>query len=190
MRGLNVHADEQGSAGNSEKKKWYKSPKIIFGAAILIAIPVVGTTLANPGGNVTVNDGNVTLGQGEAGVLPCDDSVFIHPRQAYNSGWTVDQVTITDFNLTTTTNGTGCGGANIVLHATAGVGTSPLDGGTVAFSCDHLGSVTIPDYYENHSWGPHVVCTPAGDLTKSTVTITWDTDPLSSLISGFAISQG
>jgi hypothetical protein len=191
MGGLNVHADDQSSATNRQKKKWYKSPKIIIGVAALVAVPVIGTTLATPAGNITVNtDGNVTFGQGEAGVLPCDSSVIIHPHQAYVDGWFLDKVTITDFNLNTTSEGTGCGGADIVLHATSGLNTTPVAGGTVEFSCTSSGTETDNPDYSNHEWGPTVVCTPGDPLTTSTVTITWASDPAADHISGFAISQG
>jgi hypothetical protein len=210
MGGLNVHADEQGSAGATERKKWFKSPKIIIGVAVLVAVPIVGTTLAaTNNGNIQINENNiVSLGQGGAATLPCDDHVVIHPHQIYNDGWAIDYVTIEELNLNlkNSTTGLGCAGSPITLLATDGVPYGvTVSGSSTTFAFDNNGSGTLSinsGYYSGSSWGggdaPTVVRggSSATDASTSTVTITYGF-PVPSLledgtakIGAFAISEG
>jgi hypothetical protein len=200
MGGLNVHADDQRQEPASEKKKWYKSPKIIIGLAVLIAVPVVGTTLATPGTTITVNDNTpIVFGQGTQAALACDSNVYIRPHQVYDSsGWYMDKITIDELDITTPTaaGGDGCSGAHILLQVNGSGNATYLEGGTISFSCDSTGAETdIPD--NNMGWAPTVTChipnsgPHSGDAQYAYVTIQISGNPAtSSLIGGFAISQG
>jgi hypothetical protein len=63
MSPLNIHPEEE-VAVPKKKKKQNKALKVMLGIAALVAVPVVGSTLA---GTITVNTGgNVNFGQGSA----------------------------------------------------------------------------------------------------------------------------
>jgi hypothetical protein len=101
MGGLNVHADDQNSSSQSKKRQRYKSPKLIFGLAVLIAVPVIGTTLAATNVIRVNNDTNISFGQGIAAALACDEDVVITPRARYvDAGWYLYQVEISGINTT------------------------------------------------------------------------------------------
>jgi hypothetical protein len=111
MGGLNVHADDQNSASPSQKKKWNKSPKLIIGLAVLIAIPVLGTTFA---ATVNITPSTITFGQGQATALACDDEVTITPYANYYHGdWRLTKVEISGLDI----RSAHCLGKNITLAA-------------------------------------------------------------------------
>lgn len=210
MGGLNVHANDESSTTTLQKRKWYKSPKIVIGVAVLVAVPIVGTTLAaTTNGNIAINENNiVSLGQGAAATLPCDDHVVIHPHQIYDDAWKIDYVTIDGLNLNQKdgTTGLGCAGSAITILATNGVpsGTA-IDGSSTTFAFSNNGSgglSLINALYSASSWGsgdsPVAVLggTGGSDASTSTVTINYGV-PVPILledgtpkIAAFAIAEG
>jgi hypothetical protein len=86
--------------------------KIALGAAVLLLIPILGTTFA---ASIAVNGGSaVQFGQGVASVNACDTSVTIGPAGDYNyasDAFHLETVTIT--NLDTVS----CAGKTITLRA-------------------------------------------------------------------------
>ena len=148
MGGLNVHADDQNSASPSQKKKWFKSPKVIFGVGVLIAIPIIGTTFA---GTVRVNTGSgITFGQGQVAAVACDDDVVITPNASFiGHHWLLTSVIITGLNTTD------CSGKNLTVAAYDTSGTT-ISGSQTIF---------IPEVF-----------TIAKDITSTATTATWITD--------------
>jgi hypothetical protein len=80
MSPLNIHPEE---VVNVPKKKKNKSLKVMLGIAALVAVPVIGTTLAasiaiNGGGANTVN-----FGQGVIVAAACDSTITVTPYSSY-----------------------------------------------------------------------------------------------------------
>ena len=148
MGGLNVHADDESSVSQSQKKKWFKSPKVIFAVGVLIAIPIIGTTFA---GTVQVNTGSdITFGQGQAAAVACDADVVITPNASFSGGhWFLTSVIITGLNTTA------CSGKNLTVAAYDTSGTT-ISGSQTIF---------IPEVF-----------TIAKDITSTATTATWITD--------------
>jgi len=126
MGGLNLYTEDE-SGAVSEKKKRSRSPKVILGLCVLLAIPVVGTTFAS---TVTVNAGaNVDFGQGKAGALACDPQVQISPGATFTGGnWQLDTITISGIDTTSA----GCQGDGISVAA-YDTSTAVIAGTTVSF---------------------------------------------------------
>jgi hypothetical protein len=81
MSPLNLHPEEELS---SPKKKKNKTLKVMLGIAALIAIPVVGTTLA---GNIAINGGGentVNFGQGVIVAAACDNTITVTPFSTFS----------------------------------------------------------------------------------------------------------
>ena len=111
MGGLNVHADDESSVSQSHKKKWFKSPKLILGLAVLVAIPIIGTTFAANVGINTDTGSKVIFGQGQASALACDDQVVITPYAKFlDHYWYLDKVEISDVSAD-------CQGKSLTLGA-------------------------------------------------------------------------
>ena len=192
MGGLNVHADDQNSVSPSQKKKWYKSPKIIIGLSVLIAIPIIGTTFASTGTVVTVDP--IAFGQGQQAALKCDDEVIIHPHAVYlNSAWKMDKVTISGLNTEPTGgDGAGCGGQRITLGAYDNT-NSTITNSEVTLSISALG---VPTVVTTSTWSgtrdaDFVSNTPSQD-TSADVEITYraPVDFTSLNLVGFTIQEG
>ena len=135
MGGLNLHVDDENSGASSEKKKWNKSPKLILGRAVLIAIPVLGTTFAS---TITVNTGTrINFGQGQEQAIACDNAVTVTPHTTWSSSgyFILDTVTVSNLNVTSTsdTYGPGCAGASLTLNA-YGSDTNTVSGSTLSFT--------------------------------------------------------
>ena len=82
------------------RKKIGTVPKIVFGAALLLVIPMLGNTFA---GSIGINNvgGNIEFGQGVAQAVVCDsDGVIITPTGAYRSGaFVLETVTVGGLDL-------------------------------------------------------------------------------------------
>jgi hypothetical protein len=76
MSPLNIHPEE---AVNVPKKKKNKTLKVMLGIAALVAVPVVGTTLAASIGINVNNNSNtpIQFGQGVVQATACDDEVTV-----------------------------------------------------------------------------------------------------------------
>ena len=73
MSPLNIHPEE---AVNLPKKKKNKTLKVMLGIAALIAVPVVGTTLA---ASITIGTDNaaINFGQGVVQATACDSAITV-----------------------------------------------------------------------------------------------------------------
>ena len=93
MPGLNLEHDPLRPKGNFLSK----NRKLLFGAIILLALPVIGTTLA---ASITLGTNNaVQFGQGVAQATGCDSSITITPvtsftNSAGSGSFYVDTITI------------------------------------------------------------------------------------------------
>jgi hypothetical protein len=93
MSPLNIHPEEEVAV---PKKKKNKSLKVMLGIAALVAVPVVGTTLA---ASITVNSGTaVQFGQGVVQATACDSEVTVTAGSAFTNASTAGS-----FGLTTVT---------------------------------------------------------------------------------------
>lgn len=80
MSPLNIHPEEEAIV---PKKKKNKSLKVMLGIAALVAVPVVGTTLA---GNIAINGGGnntVNFGQGVIVAAACDAAITVTPFSSF-----------------------------------------------------------------------------------------------------------
>jgi hypothetical protein len=115
MSPLNIHPEE---AVNVPKKKKNKSLKVMLGIAALVAVPVVGTTLA---ASITINSGGgVQFGQGVTLAAACDSAITLTPAASFvNSDNTFKLATITIAGL----NGVACNGKTLTIKALKSDGT-------------------------------------------------------------------
>jgi hypothetical protein len=186
MGGLNLHVDDENSGASSERKKWNKSPKLILGLAVLIAIPVLGTTFA---GSIAVNSGSkINFGQGQTQALACDTDVTITPYASYAGGkWLLETITVT--NLDTQTSG--CQGKNITVAAYDGSSNTITASATTFQPSGTAGAITPST---SATWGGAVTVTQTGGATATgTETIVFAsganlTDTYTS-VNGFTIQQ-
>lgn len=79
MSPLNIHPEEDRAAS---KKKNNKVLKVILGISALIAVPVIGTTLA---ASITINPSPIQFGQGVAQATACDGEIIITPDAAFTN---------------------------------------------------------------------------------------------------------
>jgi hypothetical protein len=184
MGGLNLYTDEDSGVA-SEKKKRSRSPKIILGLCVLLAIPVIGTTFAS---TVTINTNHaVDFGQGQAGAIACDPQIQLSPGAAFTpTGWKLETVTITGINTTSTAGGdgsTGCATDSLSLTAYAS-DTSTIPGTTVSFTLPASGTTAT------NLVGATSV-TDQGPATSDTVTVVLSTQVNLGTynVSGFTIQQ-
>jgi hypothetical protein len=78
MSPLNIHPEE---AVNVPKKKKNKTLKVMLGIAALVAVPVVGTTLA---ASIAINTGSaVQFGQGVVQATACDAAITVTAASAF-----------------------------------------------------------------------------------------------------------
>jgi len=98
MSPLNIHPEE---AVNVPKKKKNKTLKVMLGIAALVAVPVVGTTLA---ASITLNSNDaIQFGQGVVQAVACDsDGITVTPASSFdndatfsNASFFVDSVILT-----------------------------------------------------------------------------------------------
>ena len=111
MPGLNIHAEDENTSSSKPQKR-ARSPKLIFGLAVLIALPVIGTTFAQ---TIVVNTNkSVVFGQGQAAAAACDSAVVITPYAAFSAGgWSLQSVTVTGLDTTSA----GCQSDTLTVQA-------------------------------------------------------------------------
>lgn len=165
MLNLNAGAEETPQTPNSTaqakiRKKIGTVPKIVFGAALLLVVPLLGNTLA---GTITINNvgGKVEFGQGIAQTVACDtNGITINPEASYDSSTTrfnIQKIAIAGINISDSAtacagktfklyvvdtasalskfvNGTSIDNISITFNATTGVASSNTTGVTVAGS--------------------------------------------------------
>lgn len=122
MLNLNTGSEETPQTPNTTaqekiRKKIGTVPKIVFGAALLLVIPMLGNTLA---GTITINNvgGKVEFGQGVAQTVACDSSgVTISPSAAYAAGserFNVASIAVTGIHVSD--SATACAGKTFKLY--------------------------------------------------------------------------
>ena len=81
MSPLNIHPEE---AVNVPKKKKNKTLKVMLGIAALVAVPVVGTTLA---ASITIGTNNapITFGQGVVQAVGCDSEITVTAESTFSN---------------------------------------------------------------------------------------------------------
>jgi hypothetical protein len=186
MGGLNLHVDNENTGAPSEKKRWYKSPKLILGIAALIAIPVLGTTFAS---TITVNTSSkINFGQGQQQAIACDSSVTVTPHTTWSSSgyFILDTVTVSTLNVTSTSDasGPGCASTSLTLNAYSGSDTTTVSGSTLSFTLPASGT-TLTNLSGFTSY------THSGFANPATIAIGL-TSPInlsSSNVGGFTIQQ-
>jgi hypothetical protein len=97
MSPLNIHPEEDRAV---TKKKNNKVLKVLLGISALIAVPVIGTTLA---ATITISSGTVQFGQGIATAAACDSSIVVTPNASFveaDNQFKLGSVTITDLDAT------------------------------------------------------------------------------------------
>ena len=178
MPGLNIHAEDENTSSSKPQKR-ARSPKLIFGLAVLIAIPVIGTTFAQ---TITVNTNKSTVfGQGQVAAAACDSDVVITPYAAFtNSGyWSLQSVTVTNLD----TSSTGCKSDTLTVQAYDNA-TSTIASTLATVPINSSGAAGTPNALVTASVSPT-------NSTTSTLTITYATPPNLTTydIRGFTIQQ-
>jgi len=180
MPGINIHAeDENTSLGEPQKRD--RSPKLIFGLAVLIALPVIGITFSQ---QITVNtntNNKVVFGQGQAAAAACDSAVVITPYAAFTTSgyWSLQSVTVTGLDTTSA----GCQSDTLTVQA-YDAATS-----TIASTLATVGINSSGDKGTQSS-GITATVSPANDAS-STLAITYASPPSLTTydIRGFTIQQ-
>jgi hypothetical protein len=117
-------------------KKFLNKKAIGFLAAgsILIAIPIIGTTLA---GTITINSGNaVQFAQGSITTATCDADITISATSTYSNDFYLKTITLSGINLVS-----GCEGKTLTVSAATTA--SPSIPGTISSGVTDI-SFTIP----------------------------------------------
>jgi hypothetical protein len=115
MSPLNIHPEEE-VAVPKKKRKQNKALKVMLGIAALVAVPVVGTTLA---ASIGINSGgSVQFGQGAATAAACDDALVVSATSAYTSStFKVKTISVSGIDLETSSSATSCLGATLIVSA-------------------------------------------------------------------------
>jgi len=119
MSPLNIHPEEE-AVMPKKKKKQNKTLKVLLGIGVLVAIPVIGTTLA---ASITVNTGgSVNFGQGSATAAACDSALTVSATSAYaSSTFQVKTISVSGIDLKesggTDNSGGSCLGKTLIVSA-------------------------------------------------------------------------
>ena len=130
MSPLNIHPEEGATV---PKKKKNKTLKVLLGIAALVAVPVIGTTLA---ASITVNTGgNVDFGQGAAAAAACDSDLTISATSAYtSSAFKVKTITVSGIDLEISSSASSCRGKTLIVSADVSGSESALSGSDTQIS--------------------------------------------------------
>ena len=160
MSPLNIRPEEEVIV---PKKKKNKSLKVLLGVGVLVAVPVIGSTLA---GSISLNSGgSIEFGQGSAATVACDsDGITVTPTSAYSSGaFKLDTITLSGIDLTANH----CAGKTFKVYIdTAGSLVNWVD-------TDATGSVTAADVVTFTIPGTISSSTTATALTSTTTNVTY-----------------
>jgi hypothetical protein len=184
MSPLNIHPEEDRAA---TKKKNNKVLKVFLGISALIAVPVIGTTLA---ANITISSGTVQFGQGIATAAACDASIVVTPNATFieaDNQFKLGTVTISDLNATACASKT----LRFRFYPTTGSADSALtvsSGGTtdaIIFTMPAAdGTQAVVEASTNYTAGTHT----AGSTTAS-ITITLTTQPATTSIDRITVES-
>ena len=105
MSQFNLNSGEAQPPVQKQKKVISKKMKIALGAAVLLLIPILGTTFA---ASIAVNSGNpIQFGQGVTSINACDSEVNIAPAGGYDydtNSFYLETVTVTNLDATACQN--------------------------------------------------------------------------------------
>ena len=124
-------------------KRFLNKKAIAFLAAglILIAIPVIGTTLA---GTITINSGTaVQFAQGSIQTATCDTDITVSATSTYSDNFYLKTITLSGINLVS-----GCEGKTLTVSAATTA--SPSIPGTISSGVTDI-AFTIPATVESSS---------------------------------------
>jgi hypothetical protein len=190
MSPLNINPEEEVTL---PKKKKNKTLKVMLGIAALVAVPVVGTTLAASIG--INNDGGVQFGQGVTLATACDNDVILTPAAALdNAANTFNLETITIAEL----DGVACNGKTLTIKVLKTDGTeqtvSTVSGATTKIvitlpaDADGATAAALPTYDNAADYTVSGLVDPdtAGD---SEITITLGSKPSTGDVDKFTIES-
>lgn len=117
MAPLNIHPEES----NSKKRKNNKVLKILLGIGALIAVPVIGTTLA---GQITIGTGDLNFGQGVQQAAACDSAINVSLSSTFTNtsgggGFALGDVVATGIGFS-------CHGKDFTLSLFGNTGDTPV----------------------------------------------------------------
>ena len=184
MPGLNLHAEVP-----APKKSKNRNLKVVLGIAVLVAVPVIGTTLA---ASITINSGSVQFGQGYSVAAACDSAITVTPNSTFvetTNTFSLGTVTISDLDATTCASKT----LRIRFYPTTSGSDSALVVSTGSSTTDAL-VVTMPasgtTAPTKESGADYSTGTISGTLGSSaTFTITLTTKPATTSIDRITIES-
>jgi hypothetical protein len=178
--------------GQRQRKK-----RVFIGAALLLAVPYIGSTLA---ATVTISGSGgstaIEFGQGNQVAITCDTSITTTINESWHStssAFTVGAIVLSGVNvtqdLTTTTNDGGCGGKLMTISLYSGAAgsatptvigngnatsvsfTVPTANGTNAFTVNNNGTngITASSTISSNS-GTLTITLPTGLVTAANIT--------------------
>jgi hypothetical protein len=184
MSPLNIHPEVDRAA---TKKKNNKVLKVILGLSALIAVPVIGTTLA---ATITISSGAVQFGQGVATAAACDASITVTPNATFieaDNQFKLATVTISDLDATACASKT----LRFRFYPTTGSADSALavsTGGTtnaIIFTMPAAsGTQAVKEESTNYTVGTHT----AGSETAS-ITVNLTTQPATTSIDRITVES-
>jgi hypothetical protein len=184
MAPLNIHPEEDRAVS---KKKNNKVLKVLLGISALIAVPVIGTTLA---ATITISSGTVQFGQGIATAAACDSSIVVTPNASFveaDNQFKLGSVTITDLDATACASKT----LKFRFYPTTVDADSALtvsSGGTtdaIIFTMPATsGTQAVKEASSNYTVGTHT----AGSTTAS-ITVTLTTQPATTSIDRITVES-
>ena len=184
MAPLNIHPEEDRAV---TKKKNNKVLKVLLGISALIAVPVIGTTLA---ATITISSGTVQFGQGIATAAACDSSIVVTPNASFveaDNQFKLGSVTITDLDATACASKTlkfrfypTTGGADSALTVSSAGTTDAIIFTMPAAS----GTQAVKEVSSNYTVGTHT----AGSTTAS-ITVTLTTQPATTSIDRITVES-
>lgn len=172
MLKLNDGAEEipqahPGTAQDKMRKKIGTFPKIVFGAALLLVIPLLGNTFA---GSITINNAGqrVEFGQGIVSAVVCDSTgVTITPTASYrNSDFVLETLTVTGVDL----SANACRGKTLsfyVIDTSSALANWYTTGNVAGIAITDTGTAGT----KTPSAGSYTATVSAGGTTNETVTI-------------------
>jgi len=166
MSPLNIHPEE---AVNVPQKKKNKTLKVMLGIAALVAVPVVGTTLA---ASIAINSGGgVQFGQGVTLAAACDNAITLTPAASFvNTDNAFKLATITISAL----DGVACNGKTLTIKALKSDGTEQTVSAVVGATTKIVVTLPADAANETAAAAPTIIGSGA-DYTISSGTVDPDT---------------
>ena len=187
MSPLNIHPEEEIAM---PKKKKNKSLKVMLGIAALVAVPVVGTTLAASIGINTGSSNQIEFGQGVTQAVACDSSIVVTAGSAFTNASTagafaLSTVTISDIAST-------CNGKTFTVRSYSDSNATPLTVAAGLPSPTPTTSVTTTALkIVFSSSGSHTLSEANADYTisgdGSSIVITLVTKPAATVVYKFTV---